>query len=179
MSAIHDFFVFVLLTYRHHVSKEYHPNCVEFVGKKNRLQNILIPNWSLVRSTNTKGSQNVRKLYTMYSKSKANTPVNVFVAWLDRHVPLSIKILSSSPRRLSKLLFSFFFNCFSILNMLQLKSPLTARGLIFAFLLYTLFVYIPFCFILLKSLTFTRPYLSHKIITHRDYFIPGPTPFFK
>ena len=108
MSAIHDFFVFVLLTYRHHVSKEYHPNCVEFVGKKNRLQNILIPNWSLVRSTNTKGSQNVRKLYTMYSKSKVNTPVNVFVAWLDRHVPLSVKILSSSPRRLSKLLFSFF-----------------------------------------------------------------------
>ena len=79
---------------------------------KNRLQNILIPNWSLVRSTNTKGSQNVRKLYTMYSISKANTPVNVFVAWLDRHVPLSIKILSSSPRRLSKLLFSFFFKLF-------------------------------------------------------------------
>ena len=79
---------------------------------KNRLQNILIPNWSLVRSTNTKGSQNVRKLYTMYSKSKANTPVNVFVAWLDRHVPLSVKILSSSPRRLSKLLFSFFFIVF-------------------------------------------------------------------
>ena len=140
-------------------------------GEKNRLQNVLIPN--------TKGSQNFRKLYTMYSKSKVNTPVNVFVAWLDRHVPLSIKILSSSPRRLSKLLFSFFFNCFSILNMLQLKSPLTARGLIFAFLLDILFVYIPFCFILLKSLTFTRPYLSHKIITHRDYFIPGPTPFFK
>ena len=111
MSAIHDFFVFVLLTYRHHVSKEYHPNCVEFVGK-NRLQNILIPNWSLVRSTNTKGSQNVRKLYNMYSKSKANTPVNAFVAWLDRHVPLSVKILSSSPRRLSKLLFSFFFLIF-------------------------------------------------------------------
>lgn len=34
VSAIHDFFVFVLLTYRHHVSKEYHSNCVEFVGKK-------------------------------------------------------------------------------------------------------------------------------------------------
>ena len=154
------------------------PTALNLWGK-NRLQNILIPNWSLVRPTNTKGSQNVRKLYTMYSKSKANTPVNVFVAWLDRHVPLSVKILSSSPRRLSKLLFFFFFYCFSILNMLQWKSPLTARGLIFAFLLYILFLYIPFCFILLKSLTFTRPYLSHKIITHRDYFIPGPTPFFK
>lgn len=116
-----------------------------------------------------------RKSKCHKTKSKVNTPVNVFVAWLDRHVPLSVKILSSSPRRLSKLLFFFFFfYCFSILNMLQWKSPLTARGLIFAFLLYILFLYI-----LLKSLTFTRPYLSHKIMTHRDYFIPGPTPFFK
>ena len=144
---------------------------------KSRLQNILIPNWSLVRSTNTKGSQNVRKLYTMYSKSKANTPVNVFVAWLDRHVPLSIKILSSSPRRLSKLLFSFFFLIVFLSSICCNWNHLWL--LIFAFLLYTLFVYIPFCFILLKSLTFTRPYLSHKIITNRDYFIPGPTPFFK
>ena len=53
-----------------------------------------------------------RKSKCHKTKSKVNTPVNVFVAWLDRHVPLSVKILSSSPRRLSKLLFFFFFLLF-------------------------------------------------------------------
>ena len=53
-----------------------------------------------------------RKSKCQKTKSKVNTPVNVFVAWLDRHVPLSVKILSSSPRRLSKLLFLFFFLLF-------------------------------------------------------------------
>lgn len=106
MSAIHDFFVFVLLTYRHHVSKEYHPNCVEFVGKKSITE---YPHSKLIFSQVYKHK---RKSKCHKTKSKVNTPVNVFVAWLDRHVPLSVKILSSSPRRLSKLLFFFFFLLF-------------------------------------------------------------------
>lgn len=109
---------------------------------KNRLQNILIPNWSLVRSTNTKGSQNVRKLYNMYSKSKANTPVNSFVAWLDRHVPLSVKILSSSPRRLSKRLFSFFFFNVFLSSICWNWNHLWLHEVSYFLLYFTFFLYI-------------------------------------